>query len=65
MRGDLEKTSGDFSGGFRPLGKGRGGRGAGSHPDPEIRGVPKIILFRLKGPQFGLKIRGGGGQALP
>ena len=32
------KTSGDFSGGFRPLGQGRGG---GSHPDPEIRGGPK------------------------
>ena len=36
--GGLEKTSGDFSGGFRPLGKG----GGGSHPDPEIRwGCPK------------------------
>ena len=35
--GGLEKTSGDFSSGFRPLGKGAGG----SHPDPEIRGRPK------------------------
>ena len=40
MRGGLEKTSGDFSGRSRPLGKGRGG-GVGSHPDPEIRGGPK------------------------
>ena len=31
MKGGLEKTSGDFSGGFRPLGK--AGGGGGSHPD--------------------------------
>ena len=42
---------------FRPGGNG--------HPDPEIRGggggsgLPKK-LFRPFGPQFGLKIRGGG-----
>ena len=41
--GGLEKTSGDFSGGSRPLGKGGGGgEGGGSQPDPEIRwGCPK------------------------
>ena len=39
-----------------------GGRGGG-HPDPEIRGKPglKKFFFRPYGPQFGLKIRGGGG----
>ena len=50
--GGLEKTSGD-SGGSRTLGKAGGGGWGHSHPDPEIRwGVPKIILFRLEGPQF-------------
>ena len=46
-------------------------RGEGGHPDPEIKGVgggepglPKNC-FRPFGPQFGLKIRGGGGPPAP
>ena len=41
--------------------------GVGGHPDPEIRGrgqSPKIFS-RPFGPQFGLKIRGGGGLPWP
>ena len=36
----------------------------GGYPDPEIRGWPglKKKIFRPFGPQFGLKIGGGGGQ---
>ena len=42
---------------------GVGGRG---HPDPEIGGGSlKRIFSLLFGPQFGLKIRGRGGQAPP
>ena len=40
-------------------------RGGGSgHPDPEIRGEqsPKTLFLPL-GPQFGLKIGGGGGPS--
>ena len=46
----------DFiSGGSRPSDKGRPG-----HPDPEISGgALKKDFFRLFGPQFGLRIRGG------
>ena len=41
---------------------GGGGRGGEGHPDPEIRGAPSLKkIFRLFGPQLGLKIRGGGG----
>ena len=41
-----------------------GGRG---HPDPEIGGGGSLkrIFSLLFGPQFGLKIRGRGGQAPP
>ena len=37
-------------------------RGGGGYPDPEIRGWPglKKNFFRPFGPQFGLKIGGGG-----
>ena len=39
-----------------------GGGGGGGYPDPEIRGWPglKKKFFRPFGPQFGLKIGGGG-----
>ena len=42
--------------------RGEGG-GGGGNPDPEIRGRSPVskIFFRPFGPQFGLKIRGGGG----
>ena len=35
-----------------------------SSPDPEIRGIPSLkkFFFRPIGLQFGLKIRGGGGE---
>ena len=41
--------------------RGGGGGVGGGHPDPQIRGVgsPKKF-FGPSGPQFGLKIRGGG-----
>jgi len=50
------------SGGSRPSDNGGGAGGGGGHPDPQIRGrrSPKIF-FRPFVPQFGLKIRGGGG----
>ena len=44
-------------------GRGGGGRGWASHPDPEIRGVGgglKKHFFPPFGPQFGLKIKGEG-----
>ena len=37
-----------------------GGGGVSGHPDPEIRGGPISIFFRPLGPQFGVKVRGGG-----
>ena len=46
----------------------RGGGGGGGHPDPEIRGRGpglKKCFFRPFGPQFGQKIRGGGGERGP
>ena len=45
----------------------RGGGGGGGHPDPGLRGMPSLekIFFRPFGPQFGLKIRGGGGWERP
>ena len=56
---------GDFRGASRPSGGGRGGGsvgGGGSHLDPELRRGPgvKKKKFRPFGPQFGLKIEGGG-----
>ena len=47
---------------------GGGGEGSGGHPDPEKMGgeVSKEFFFNFfppLGPQFGLKIRGGGGGA--
>ena len=41
--------------------RGEGG-GGGGNPHPEIRGRSPVskIFFRPFGPQFGLKIRGGG-----
>ena len=55
------------SGGSRPSDNGGGGGGGGRDPDPEIRGGGVGGLhkqfFRPFGPQFGLKLRGGG--ALP
>ena len=38
-------------------------RGWGIHPDPGIRGMPSLkkIFSAQFGPQFGLKIKGGGG----
>ena len=55
------------SGGSRPSDNGGGG-GGGRDPDPEIRGGGGVgglhkQFFRPFGPQFGLKLRGGG--ALP
>ena len=55
------------SGGSRPSDNGGGG-GGGRDPDPEIRGGGgggglHKQFFRPFGPQFGLKLRGGG--ALP
>ena len=40
-----------------------GGEEWGGHPEPEIRGGPvsKKFFFQSFGPQFGLKIRVGGG----
>ena len=48
-----------YSGESRPSDK----RGGGGHPDPEIRGGGRSQknFFRPLGPQFGLKIRVGGG----
>ena len=43
-------------------------RGRPAHPDPEITGEGRGIkknFFRPFGPQFGLKIRGGGGPGPP
>ena len=53
-----------YSGRSRPSDK---GWGWGSHPDPEIRWGPshKKVFFRLFGPHFGLKIRGGLGPPGP
>ena len=53
-----QDTDDYISGGSRPSHKGRPG-----YPDPEIRGWHglKKDLLRLFGPQFGLKIRWGGG----
>ena len=44
--------------------RGWGGGGRGGHPDPEIRESPvsKKILLGPFGPQFGLKMGGGGGS---
>ena len=48
---------------------GVGGRGAGGHPDPEIRGGRPVKKnnksFRPFGPHFGLEITGGGGGPGP
>ena len=51
------------SGGSRPSDK----EGGGDHPGPEIRGRDGVQkhFFRLFGPQFGLKIEGGGGPPGP
>ena len=52
-----------FSGESRPSDR----AGGGGHPDPEIRrgGAVSKNIFRLFGPQFWLKIRGGGGTHGP
>ena len=44
-----------------------GGGGGGGNSDPEIREGPVSpkIFFRPFGPQFGLKIRAGGGAGPP
>ena len=48
-------------GGTRPSDKGVGGRVGGGHLDPEIRGARSQKNFsRPFGPQFGLKMGGGG-----
>ena len=42
------------------------GEGGGGHPNSEIRGGPPVSppnFFRPIGPQFGLKIKWGGGGA--
>ena len=44
------------------------GEGGGGHPNSEIRGGPPVSppnFFRPIGPQFGLKIKWGGGGAPP
>ena len=48
----------------RQIKGGGGGGGGGGHPDPEIKGEAPVLpknCFRPFGPQFGLKIRRGGG----
>ena len=59
---NLQKISIDISGGSRHSDKGGGG-----HPDAEIREMPglKKTFFRPFGPQFSLKIRGGGAPWVP
>ena len=53
----------ESSGGSRRSGK--GGGGGGGYPDPELREARSPKNFFLPfGPQFGLKIRGGGGPGL-
>ena len=42
-----------------------GGGGVGGHPDLEIREGQSQKSFRPLRPQFGLKIRGGGGPPGP
>ena len=54
-----------FSGGFRPTDKGRGGGRSSRSQDKGGPGLQKIS-FRPVGPQFGLKIKwGGGGPTAP